>query len=123
MENTGLHFAHFVFSYLHKIGRNMAQFQKGEGGRPKGTPNRITAELRDWISYFIHDNKEKIQEDFDSLTPRDRVVLFEKLLKYALPVLQTTTLQTDFERMTDTQLDHIIEDLKQTVHDRQEAKD
>jgi hypothetical protein len=54
----------------------MAQFQKGEGGRLKGTPNRITAELRDWISFFIHDNKEKIQEDFNSLNPRDRVVLF-----------------------------------------------
>ena len=92
----------------------MAQFQKGEGGRPKGTPNRITAELRDWISYFINDNKEKIQEDFDSLNPRDRVVLFEKLLKYALPVLQTTTLQTDFERMTDAELDKVIGELKKT---------
>lgn len=93
----------------------MAQFQKGEGGRPKGTPNRITAELRDWISSFIHDNKEKIQEDFDSLPAKDRVVLFEKLLKYALPVLQTTTLQTDFERMTDAELDKIIDELKKTV--------
>jgi hypothetical protein len=93
----------------------MAQFQKGEGGRPKGTPNRITAELRDWISSFIHDNKEQIQEDFNSLSPRDRVVLFEKLLKYALPVLQTTTLQTDFERMTDAELDKIIDELKLTV--------
>ena len=92
----------------------MAQFQKGEGGRPKGTPNRITAELRDWISCFINDNKEKIQEDFYSLNPRDRVVLFEKLLKYALPVLQTTTLQTDFERMTDAELDKVIGELKKT---------
>lgn len=93
----------------------MAQFQKGEGGRPKGTPNRITAELRDWISSFIHNNKEKIQEDFDSLPAKDRVVLFEKLLKYALPVLQTTTLQTDFERMTDAELDKVIEDLKKAA--------
>jgi hypothetical protein len=37
------------------------------------------------------------------------------LLKYALPVLQTTTLQTDFERMTDAELDKVIDELKKTV--------
>ena len=96
----------------------MAQFQKGEGGRPKGSPNRITAELREWISLFITDNKEKIQEDFNSLSPRDRVLLFEKLLKYALPVLQTTTLSTDFERMTDSELDKVINELKSQHNDK-----
>lgn len=96
----------------------MAQFQKGEGGRPKGSPNRITAELREWISLFITDNKEKIQEDFNSLSPRDRVLLFEKLLKYALPVLQTATLSTDFERMTDSELDKVINELKSQHNDK-----
>lgn len=93
----------------------MAQFQKGEGGRPKGSPNRITAELREWISLFINDNKGKIQEDFNSLSPRDRVLLFEKFLKYALPVLQTATLSTDFERMTDSELDKVINELKMSL--------
>jgi hypothetical protein len=101
----------------------MAQFQKGEGGRPKGKPNKITGELRSWICNFIFQNKDQIQTDFDSLTPRDRVALFEKLLRYALPVLQTTTLSTDFDKMTDTQLDHIIDELKQTIQNGQEAKD
>jgi hypothetical protein len=91
----------------------MAQFQKGEGGRPKGSPNRITAELRDWISSFIHDNKEQIQKDFDSLEPKEKIMMFEKLLKYALPALQATSITTDFERMSDEQLNRIIEELKQ----------
>ena len=91
----------------------MAQFQKGEGGRPKGSPNKITAELRDWISQFVHDNKQQIQQDFDSLEPKDRIMIFEKLLKYALPALQATTVTTDFERLSDEQLDRIIEELKQ----------
>ena len=91
----------------------MAVFKKGEGGRPKGKPNRITAELREWISEFIHNNKEKIQHDFDSLEAKDRIMIFEKLLKFALPALQATSLTTDFDRMTDDQLDRIINELKQ----------
>jgi len=91
----------------------MPQFQKGEGGRPKGKPNRITAELREWISVFINNNKEKIQQDFDSLESKDWIMIFDKLLKYALPALQATSLTTDFDRMTDEQLDRIIEELKQ----------
>jgi len=93
----------------------MAKFQKGEGGRPKGSPNKITAELRDWVSQFIADNKEQIQQDFESLEPKERIMIFEKLLKYALPALQSTTLTTDFERMTDEQLDRVIEELKQQI--------
>lgn len=93
----------------------MGQFKKGEGGRPKGTPNKITGELREWISQFINENKDQIQKDFLSLDAKDRIQMFEKLLKYALPSLQSTTLTTDFERMTDAELDRIIDELKSQV--------
>ena len=86
----------------------MAQFQKGEGGRPKGTPNRITAELREWISQFIDQNKEQIQADWITLEPKDRIVLFEKLLKYALPTLQASSIDLGFEKLPDDQLDAIV---------------
>jgi len=92
----------------HKIGKNMAQFKKGEGGRPKGKPNKITGDLREWISNFIDNNREQIQADWLVLEPRDRIILFEKLLKYALPTLQATTLDLGFEKLTDQQLDEII---------------
>jgi hypothetical protein len=89
----------------------MAQFQKGEGGRPKGTPNRITAELREWISQFIDQNKEQIQADWITLEPKDRIVLFEKLLKYALPTLQASSIDLGFEKLPDDQLDAIVQRL------------
>ena len=81
-------------------------------GRKKGVPNKITMDLRQWINNFIDDNREQIQKDWKVLEPKDRIVLFEKLLKYSLPTLQATSLTTDFEKLTDEQLDFIINQLK-----------
>ena len=91
-------------------------FKKGESGnvtgRPVGTTNKNTNKLRDWITEFLEENKDRVREDWLLLEPKDRIVLFEKLLKYSLPTLQATTLSTDFESMTDTDLDRIITELK-----------
>jgi hypothetical protein len=91
-------------------------FKKGESGnvtgRPVGTINKSTNKLRDWITEFLEENKDRVREDWLLLEPKDRIVLFEKLLKYSLPTLQATTLSTDFESMTDTDLDRIISELK-----------
>ena len=91
-------------------------FKKGESGnvtgRPVGTINKNTNKLRDWITDFLEENKDRVREDWLLLEPKDRIVLFEKLLKYSLPTLQATTLRTDFESMTDTDLDRIITELK-----------
>ena len=91
-------------------------FKKGESGnvtgRPVGTINKNTNKLRDWITDFLEENKDRVREDWLLLEPKDRIVLFEKLLKYSLPTLQATTLSTEFETMTDTDLDRIISELK-----------
>jgi hypothetical protein len=91
-------------------------FKKGESGniagRPIGTPNKSTSTLRDWITDFLEENKDKVREDWLLLEPKDRIVLFEKLLKYSLPTLQSTTLSTEFESMTDSELDRLISELK-----------
>ena len=55
----------------------------------------------------------RIKKDFELLEPKDRIVLFEKLLKYSLPTLQATTLSTNLDKLSDIELDTIIEELKQ----------
>jgi hypothetical protein len=91
-------------------------FKKGKSGniagRPVGTPNKSTSNLRDWITDFLEENKDKVREDWLLLEPKDRIVLFEKLLKYSLPTLQSTTLSTEFESLTDSELDRLISELK-----------
>ena len=81
-------------------------------GRPKGSQNKATADLRQWLTEFVHGQREQILLDWQSLEPKDRIVMFEKLMRFVLPTLQAATLQTDFERLTDTQLDDIINELK-----------
>ncbi len=81
-------------------------------GRPKGVPNKATIDLRQWINNFIDENRGQIKNDWKSLEPKDRIFLFEKLLKYSLPTLQATSLTTDFEKLTDEQLDLIINQLR-----------
>jgi hypothetical protein len=84
-------------------------------GRPKGIPNKSTNDLRQWIADFIEGQREQIVMDWQQLEPKERLQMFEKLMRFVLPTLQATTLQTDFERMTDEQIDRIIEELKQAA--------
>lgn len=69
----------------------MAQ-QKGHtgnpNGRPKGTPNKVTSTIRNWIVELINDNREQIQKDLQLLDPKDRLSFIEKLLPYILPKVE-----------------------------------
>ena len=85
------------------------------GGRQAGTPNRNTKDLRQWVTAFIAANTEQIESDWQQLEPKERIQMFEKLLKYTLPQLQSVSNKIDFENMTDEQLDTIISELKKSA--------
>ena len=55
------------------------------GGRQKGTPNRMTKELRSFLKDILYQELEKIQEHLETLKPKERVELLIKLMPYALP--------------------------------------
>ena len=59
---------------------------KGESnikGRPKGSPNRITAEVKTLINQLASDLFYSI--DIDELRPADKVKLFTGILPYIVP--------------------------------------
>jgi hypothetical protein len=87
------------------------------GGRSIGVKNKITVSLKETIEKIVKDNLLTIQSDLDSLEPKDRLIMIEKLFKYTIPTLQATTLKTDFEKLTDSQIDNIINELKETANE------
>ena len=62
------------------------------GGRKKGTPNKTTAEIREFIQTLLGDNMETIQSDLDQLEPKDRIQTMIQLAKFVLPTLKAMEL-------------------------------
>ena len=58
---------------------------KKYGGRQKGTPNRITKELRSVLKDVLYQELEQIQEYLETLNSKERVELLIKLMPYILP--------------------------------------
>ena len=54
-------------------------------GRPKGKPNRTTAEVKEFMTKFVSRNLDGLQQDLDSLDLKDRILFIEKLLQYIIP--------------------------------------
>ena len=96
-------------------------FKKGQSGnikgRTKGTPNRTTKQLRESITSFLDNNFQRLENDLELLTPRDRIKFYCDLLQFGLPKLQTVQIETDFEHLSDFDLDKIINELKSNLNE------
>ena len=61
-----------------------AQGQK-TGGRQKGTPNKITAEIREFLASLVFDNMDLIRQDIKDMTAEQRASFLPKILPYIVP--------------------------------------
>ena len=86
-------------------------FQKGNKmgkGRPAGSPNKITTELRGAIGQFLTDNFDKVQDTWDKANEREMLQFYVQLLRFAVPQLQTVEMVSDFERITELDINPLI---------------
>ena len=64
---------------------------KKYGGRSKGTPNKLTKELRSVLKGVVYNELETIQDKFEHLDPKERLELLIKLLPFVLPKVESAS--------------------------------
>lgn len=87
------------------------------GGRQKGTPNKTTSKVRDWLARLIDRNRKQMEEDLKALTPRERLQILERLMGYVVPKQQAVSAKIDYSKLSDDDLDIIISELTSEIPD------
>ena len=81
-------------------------------GRPKGKPNLVTNDIRESFSSLIkwYISNEQYVNDFMKLKPQERLRHIENISNYTIAKLQSVEMNafSDLERLSDDQLDKII---------------
>lgn len=65
------------------------------GGRKKGTPNKLTKELRASLKDLIHEELSDLQIHLDQMEPKERLDVLVKLLPYVLPKVNSVSHTND----------------------------
>lgn len=77
-------------------------------GRPKGTPNKTTTELRQWVVNLLSKNRAKLERDLMGIAdPSERWRVVTKILEMVLPKPTAqidATITTEVEGMSRAEL-------------------
>ena len=84
-------------------------------GRPKGSPNKTTQSVREWLTRLIDDNREQIRKDLAALEPKERLQVLEKFMQYTVPKMQSVEARVDIDRLSDSQIDQVINELSEKL--------
>ena len=87
----------------------MGEFKGGDeninrNGRPKGSPNKTTKEIRDSFQMFVEGNQDKFDEWISRVAeknPAKAIELVTNLAEYILPKLSRTEVKAEIEKKID----------------------
>lgn len=89
------------------------RFAKGNKvgkGRPKGSKNLNTMEIRQFYQDLVSQNLPKIQKDLDELEPRERLRYLTEITRYVIPSLKAVT--GGIDDLTEEQFNEIVSRLR-----------
>lgn len=83
------------------------------GGRKKGVPNVVTAELRERIKKLLESKWEDMQKTIDEIKdPKDRMNVYINLAKFVIPSLQSVSVDATVKKE-----DSVEKDLKELAEE------
>ena len=68
-------------------------------GRPAGSKNKATAEVREKFKELVENNLSTFQDDLDTLQPYERLTIVMQMAKFVLPTLRATELTSDLDKV------------------------
>lgn len=78
------------------------RIKKGEvrnpNGRPKGSPNKATAQLRQLVSDLVQKEFENVDSLLLQLEPKERAKFITDLMKYVLPSLSSINMEATVDQ-------------------------
>ena len=91
-------------------------------GRPKGSQNKATADMRTWLSALIDGNRKTFEADLKKIDAGQRLVILERLMAFVIPKMQSidATVQiaeeyNQLERLLQTAPDEAIQRIADRV--------
>lgn len=66
-------------------------------GRPKGSTNKATKDLKNWVKKLLENNTELFEKDLVKIKPSERLGVLQGLLKYSVPSIAPTTIEAQIQ--------------------------
>jgi len=80
-------------------------------GRKKGAGNKLAVSLKSELSNFLNEKVMELPAIWLKLSPRDKAQFLKDLLPFFLQKLQAISVELEFEKLTDEQLEILCNQL------------
>jgi len=99
------------------------------GGRKAKTPNKVSGQLREWVSALIDGNRKTFETDLKAVEPQQRLVILERLMAFVIPKMssidasvQIAEEYNQLERLLQTAPDEAIQRIADRVMELNKQK-